>query len=122
MIYYLMNENKEIIQDDFEYFENALSMEEENYKIVNGYNGALFLEEYTGTEEYSRKAAAWRAKHELNELRRRREQECFSVINRGYLWYMQLSDAQLKELNGWYTAWLDVTETQIIPQKPEWMR
>lgn len=121
MIYYLMNENKEIVQDDFTYFENALSIDEANYKIVNGYNGALFFEEYTRTEEYRQKEKEWQTAHQFKELRRRREMECFPVINRGYLWYMQLSDEQLKELNEWYKDWLNVTETLLVPQKPEWM-
>lgn len=122
MIYYELNENKEIIQDDYNPFGNAQSMPEAEYKIVNGYNGALFLEEYTQTEEYKQKATAWQARHEMNELRSRREQECFPVINRGYMWYMQLNETQMQELNAWYQAWLDVTETQMIPQKPEWIR
>lgn len=121
MIYYLINENKEIICDDFNYFENALAISEKDYRIVNGYNGALFFEDYTKTEEYLRKAKEWRRIRYLKELRTRRELECFSVINRGYLWYMQLSDNQVAELNTWYKAWLNVTETLTVPQKPEWL-
>ena len=122
MIYYLMNENKEIIRDDFVPFENATAMQKSAYKIVNGYNGALFLEEYTRTTEYQQKKAVWEQAHQLKELRTRREIECFSVINRGYLWHMQLSESQLNELNEWYQSWLDVTKTQIVPQKPNWIK
>ena len=122
MIYYLMNDNQEIIQDDFCYFENALAIAEENYKIVNGYNGALFFEEYTKTEEYKQKAQAWQKNNQLKKLRAQRYDECFSVINRGYLWYMQLSEKQVGELNNWYKAWLDVTASMEIPQKPEWLQ
>lgn len=57
----------------------------------------------------------------LFELRRRRAEECFSVVNRGKLWYDCLSIEQLSELNDWYFAWLDVTETKVIPTKPEWL-
>ena len=121
MIYYLLNENKEVERDDFEYFENALSMPKTDYKIINGYNGALYLEEYTKTEEYKQKETAWQKAHITKNLRMRRESECFSVINRGYLWYMQLSEAQLGELSAWYQNWLDVTATQEVPQKPEWL-
>lgn len=122
MIYYEMNGNNEIVRDDFTYFEGALSMPKKEYKIVNGYNGALYLESYMQTEEYREKAVAWQAVHEQNELRRRREEECFSVINRGYLWYAQLNEEQMQELSAWYQTWLDVTETQVISQKPEWMK
>ena len=58
----------------------------------------------------------------LEVLRSIRENECFSIINRGALWYNTLSEEQIIELNNWYLAWLDVTETKIIPQKPEWLK
>ena len=122
MIYYIMNENNEIIRDDFIYFEGALSMPDQDYKIVNGYNGGVFFEEYTHTEEYKQKEEQWLHNQELKDLRRQREIECFSVINRGYLWYYQLSESQLAELSAWYNAWLNVTETLEIPKKPSWLK
>ncbi len=122
MIYYLMNDNKEIIREDFCSFENALSMAKEDYKIVNGYNGALFLEEYTKTEEYKKKEQQWEENHWLNRLRQQRETECFSIVNRGYLWYQKLTKEQMEELDRWYQDWLDVTNTKTIPPKPAWLK
>lgn len=58
---------------------------------------------------------------ELEELRHRRAQECFPIINRGYSWYSTLNNDQKLELKNWYFAWLDVTETRNIPKKPEWL-
>lgn len=68
----------------------------------------------------------------LNNLRARREQECFSYINRGALWYNTLTSEQQQELNTWYQAWLDVPQVYqetkpedietIIPQKPIWLK
>ena len=60
---------------------------------------------------------------ELKErsIREQRAIHCFSIINRGQLWYNMLSEAQLVELNTWYQAWLDATETLIIPEKPSWL-
>lgn len=58
----------------------------------------------------------------LEDLRYKREIECFSVINRGQLWYNKLDDEQLQELDNWYHEWLDVTETKIIPEKPSWLK
>lgn len=58
----------------------------------------------------------------LNELRARRENECFPVINRGQLWYSLLSGEELNELNEWYRAWLNVTDTLIVPEAPEWLQ
>ena len=55
-------------------------------------------------------------------LRQRREEECFSVINRGGLWYDLLTGVEKAELLDWYTAWLDVTLTGIIPEKPVWLK
>ena len=58
---------------------------------------------------------------ELENLRQRREKECFSVINRGQLWYEGVSITQLLELRNWYRAWLKVTETGVIPERPTWI-
>jgi hypothetical protein len=58
---------------------------------------------------------------ELEELRLQREKICFPIINRGELWYSRLTDEQKEELNIWYDAWLDITETRIIPDTPEWL-
>ena len=58
---------------------------------------------------------------ELVALRTRRDKECYPIINRGDLWYNRLSVEQKEELNTWYQAWLDVTETRVVPEKPEWL-
>ena len=57
----------------------------------------------------------------LESLRAQREVECFPIINRGKLWYDNLTVLHSVELQEWYQAWLDVTETKVIPQKPEWL-
>ncbi|WP_071705050.1 hypothetical protein [Murdochiella vaginalis] len=54
-------------------------------------------------------------------IRERRCKECFPVINRGTPWYDRLTEQQKKELNAWYLAWLDATETGAIPEMPEWL-
>ena len=121
-IYYLQNENKEIIQDDFERFdESCLEMDKDDYRIVNGYNGALFFADYTKTDEYKQKAENFCRDAEINELRHRRTTECFSVVNRGAVWYERLTDKQRQELETWYQAWLDVTDTKVIPTNPIWL-
>lgn len=58
----------------------------------------------------------------LDGLRFARAMECFDIINRGQGWYLLLTDEQKSELMAWYQAWLDVTETGIIPTKPEWIK
>lgn len=122
-IYYLQNENQEIIEDGFERFNPKCKVcERENYHIVNGYNGALFFYEYTQTEEYKQKAESFKEKSRIRQLRRRRDEECFSIINRGALWYEKLAPEEKSELAAWYQGWLDVTETGVAPETPEWLK
>lgn len=56
-----------------------------------------------------------------NNLRAKRGTECFPIINRGQLWYDTLTEAQKAELKEWYIAWLDVTDTLVVPNKPNWI-
>ena len=58
----------------------------------------------------------------IERLRYRREEECFSIINRGQLWYNNLTAEQYDALQVWYKTWLDVTETKMIPEKPNWLK
>lgn len=58
----------------------------------------------------------------VEELRFQREKKCFPIINRGALWYEHLSEEQKAELDAWYLAWLNVTETRIVPDMPEWLK
>ena len=55
------------------------------------------------------------------EIRLRREQECFPVINRGQLWYDRLTEKQKTELSKWYQAWLDAANTGVVPEKLAWL-
>ncbi len=54
-------------------------------------------------------------------LRKRRERICFSVINRGRLWYDSLTEEQTAELAIWYRDWLDATDTLVEPSAPAWI-
>ena len=58
----------------------------------------------------------------MAEFRRRRTNECFSVINRGVLWHETLTVEQANELRKWYQAWLDVTDTFVVPENPSWLK
>lgn len=57
----------------------------------------------------------------LNDLRAQRAQE-FEKYDKYQLLYLQsgMTDQQIQEYNEWRQAWLDVTETKIIPDKPDW--
>lgn len=58
---------------------------------------------------------------QIQRLRTERERICFPIINRGQLWYNQLTEEQKNELETWYKAWLDVTKTYIKPKAPNWI-
>lgn len=60
-------------------------------------------------------------KKELNSLRSQRAKVCYPIINRGELWYSRLTANQKEELNTWYQAWLDVTDTRVSPDMPTWL-
>lgn len=57
-----------------------------------------------------------------NSLRERRQRECFNILdNRSQLWWNKLTEIQREEIEAWYEAWLEVTETKVIPEKPSWL-
>ena len=58
----------------------------------------------------------------INWLRVLRDKYCFSVINRGQIWYDTLTEEQKEELKEWYRQWLKVTETKTIPETPIWLK
>lgn len=85
----------------------------EHFEEFRYENGELVRDEDRGKEL---------AKNALvEELRTRRYKECFSVINRGEMWYSMLTDEQKAELKVWYKAWLDVTETLEPPEPLAWV-
>jgi hypothetical protein len=92
--------------DDFDSFLDRFDV----FKVVNG---KLVLD--------AEKAETDRKALELATLRERRETECFSVINRGWIWYSCLTLTQWRELRTWYLAWLNVTNTLTVPDRPSWL-
>jgi hypothetical protein len=85
----------------------------ENYAAYRLVDGALTLDED--------RLAALQLAGRQNAIRARRERECYSVINRGQLWYEGISLARLAELRQWYKAWRDAPATLIIPDRPAWL-
>ena len=75
-----------------------------------------------GTLEYDEQQNTTIEREALcDDLRKRRETECFSIINRGQLWYDTLSEEQRSELQVWYQGWLHITETLTVPNRPSWL-
>lgn len=58
---------------------------------------------------------------EKNDIRERRNTECFPIINRGKFWYDGLTEEKKAELLRWYHDWLDAPETLSVPTRPEWL-
>lgn len=87
---------------------------EENYR-------SYYLSENNELIKNDVKQAEIDEKRELSDLRYKREKQCFPVINRGALWYEHLSKEQKADLDVWYHAWLNVTETRVVPEMPEWL-
>ena len=80
------------------------------YKVVDG----MLQKDNTRDKEQ-------RLEKQKEALRQQREAECFPVINRGWMWYSGLNLVQWLELKKWYLAWLNVTETLLIPERPTWL-
>ena len=68
------------------------------------------------------KLVAIKAERQATEIRARRADECFALINRGSLWYDRLTPEQTAELDEWYQSWLDAPATGIIPEPLEWIK
>lgn len=58
---------------------------------------------------------------DVQHMRNVRNHACFQIINRGKLWYDQLTQEQLLQLRKWYQEWLDFPQTLIVPIAPEWL-
>ena len=85
-----------------------------NYRAYRVQDGKLVFDEGQAT--------ILQNEAENAQLRVERDAECFSVINRGWLWYDTLTEKQTKELRKWYKDWLDVTETKKKPDRPSWLK
>lgn len=57
----------------------------------------------------------------ISNLRMKRNKICFTVVNRGQVWYNTLTTEQLVELQTWYQSWLDAPQTLIEPETPYWI-
>lgn len=100
-------------------FDETFELSEEEYDV--GFDGKLYSETELQSDDYLTRKNTFDNSIALIELRNQREEECFSVINRGALWYDRLTEEQKKELSAWYQAWLDAPQTNVVPTKPAWL-
>ena len=85
-----------------------------------------FISKEVSQEEYKIFLQKQNEELELQNLRQQRQDECFSIINRGKLWYDNLTEEQLAELQDWYHDWLTLpnrygTDAFEMPIKPKWL-
>ena len=114
-------DNLQLIELSEEEYEKA-AKELQRYKLVTNEHQEKKLVYVEQTEEEKQQEKEFEVKKLLARLRVKRERECFSVVNRGNAWYQKLTAEQSLELNEWYEAWLAVTETLTIPEKPNWIK
>lgn len=100
-------------------FDETFELSEEDYDV--GFDGKLYSETELQSDDYLARRNAFDNSIALIELRNQREEECFSVINRGAPWYDRLTEEQKQELSTWYQAWLDAPQTNVVPTKPSWL-
>lgn len=123
-MYYKKNKDNEIIETISDIPEedkkNWLYTDE---KIVYFYplQKQMLLSE-TLTEKNQKLQAQYEGDKKIEDLRDKRERECFFIINRGSLWYDNLTETQKVELSIWYKEWLNVTKTLEEPIKPTWLK
>ena len=109
-------EENNYIQIDEEYYNSLM---QSNIDYTDGkYKFDKNTKKIIETEEEIPKYYINRRK---SEIRGMREMFVFPIINRGQAWYWTLSEKQTAELKEWYNAWLDATDTGIIPDTPEWL-
>lgn len=104
MYYYLLNNNLPISSDEVQVGLEEISEYEYQYRAANLENSI------SGKID------------KINMYRFIRSQACFPVINRGQLWYNNLTDEQKEELSKWYNEWLNVTTTLVMPETPDWLK
>ena len=105
-----------IIRDDKDYVEIAKYCNKNNMRIVE------IERDSQGRRFQVQEVPSLTEEEEKEILRQRRAVECFSVVNRGQVWYDKLTQEQKYQLSIWYQSWLDVTITNVIPNKPDWVK
>lgn len=95
---------------------------QDNIKIMLSNGNVITLSEIIQkVDEHSFRNRLQNENEQIYALRKLRYLTCFPIVDRSELWYNDLTDAQYKELKDWRRAWLDVTETMIVPVTPKWL-
>lgn len=119
----LLNENRIVGYTYRGFFEGGVEVPDDyindnnqdkiGYLIYNGKDSPPIFDELKYIEDQKNQ--------EIDALRRRRENECFEICDRA-VWYDTLTDAQKTDVRTWRQAWLEVTDTLIVPKQPHWLQ
>ena len=101
-------------------FDDTYELANEEYDV--GFDGKIYSASEMQGADYLTRKAEFDNNIRLSNIRLQRETECFPVINRGALWYDRLTAEQKNELSVWYQNWLDAPQTEVIPEKLEWIK
>lgn len=121
-MYFCINKENliEAFSEEYISMENCITLEQDDIDTSKVYayvfnNGKLSYSQdlYDRVTDVSK----------IIDLRNRREEECFSIVNRGEAWYSLNvnSEERKQEFNKWYQEWLNVTQTRVIPKRPSWI-
>ena len=118
--YILIGKESEIIAISNEFEDGLIEVEYDETLMKDISDGYCYYE----NGKVVRKESLGKFVSEMlaSDMRCMREAECFPIINRGNLWYNNLTEQHKSELSNWYTAWLNVTETLEVPNRPEWLK
>lgn len=106
---FFVEENRIAVEVDEEIYED-FELYFDGYRALNG----KAIKDETAYEESVKE-------RQRAIIRYTRETDVFPIINRGGIWYDTLTEQEKSDLMEWYQAWLDATETLIIPEKPAWL-
>lgn len=108
---------------DEDYKNKAIFCNKNNYKIV------VVGKDEKGTIYQIQESTKPTEEEIVQELRERRNAECFSIINQNFIingqsktWFDTLTEEQKVDVQNWLQQWKDVTITKIIPEKPNWLK
>jgi len=133
---YLINEKRVLSTKNWEERMGDITIEtfasNENYNIVEIDENLITIPlskiDFTNREFDIEKYHTRIKEKYINDLRKLRAIQCFSVVDRSKIWWDTLSEEQVSEIKDWYNEWLDIPNQQLqsverlpLPIKPNFL-